>query len=84
MESKIQQDLKDLNDYIELGKKQIEKVKNKNIIIFMGNTGSGKSTLVNYIHGCEMEEISLDSEEIVSYSRINENWSFKQIRNFYA
>lgn len=65
MESKIQQDLKDLNDYIELGKKQIEKVKNKNIIIFMGNTGSGKSTLVNYIHGCEMEEISLDSEEIV-------------------
>ena len=39
---------------IEKGKLEAEKAKSQEIIVVIGNTGSGKSTLVNYLFGCSM------------------------------
>ena len=40
---------------IKQGLIEAEKAKGKEIVIFIGNTGAGKSTAVNYLYGCEME-----------------------------
>ena len=34
-----------------------------NMVMVIGNTGAGKSTLVNFLHGCVMESVRLDSEQ---------------------
>lgn len=35
---------------------KIEPAQGKDIMLVIGNTGAGKSTLINYLLGCEMEE----------------------------
>lgn len=52
-----------LTSCIESGSYQMNKAKDKDIHIFIGNTGAGKSTLVNYLHGCELERFKLESSK---------------------
>ena len=39
---------------VQLGDEEAIKAKDKEIVIFIGNTGSGKSTTINFIYGCSM------------------------------
>jgi ankyrin repeat protein len=43
---------------IQMGRTEAEKVKTQDhdLVNIIGNTGAGKSTSVNYFHGCEMEK----------------------------
>ena len=42
----------------DLGAWRAEHARDKEAVIFIGNTGAGKSTTINYLLGCEMESIS--------------------------
>ena len=62
--SRLNSNKKDLDDkesidlicaLCEIGKKHAEKSKDQEIVVILGNTGAGKSTLINYILGLEME-----------------------------
>src|SRR5690606_8054888 len=44
-----------LLECIKQGKLEAQKAQGKEVIIFIGNTGAGKSTTVNYLCGCTME-----------------------------
>jgi len=44
---------------IKLGTKAARAVHGKQAIVLLGNTGAGKSTCCNYIHGCLMEKDSI-------------------------
>jgi energy-coupling factor transporter ATP-binding protein EcfA2 len=41
--------------YVAAGKAQAAQTRGSRAVIFVGNTGSGKSTLVNYLNGCQFE-----------------------------
>jgi hypothetical protein len=46
-----------INHCLRIGRENAENAREKDIVIFLGNTGSGKSTTINYLHGCEMEKV---------------------------
>ena len=46
-----------LHHCIEVGEGRATHVRNRKAVIFIGNTGAGKSTVVNYLLGCEMESV---------------------------
>ena len=46
-----------LTSCISVGKARAEQAKDRHLIMVIGNTGAGKSTLVNYIAGCKMEMV---------------------------
>ena len=46
-----------LHHCIEMGEVQATNVDKRKAVIFIGNTGAGKSTAVNYLLGCEMESV---------------------------
>lgn len=47
----------DVFDYVlEKGLAAIEKAQGKNVVILLGETGGGKSTLMNYLWGCTLHE----------------------------
>eukprot|EP00540_Astrosyne_radiata_P020123 CAMPEP_0116836422 /NCGR_PEP_ID=MMETSP0418-20121206/8088_1 /TAXON_ID=1158023 /ORGANISM="Astrosyne radiata, Strain 13vi08-1A" /LENGTH=572 /DNA_ID=CAMNT_0004466191 /DNA_START=1057 /DNA_END=2775 /DNA_ORIENTATION=+ len=48
---------------IEYGHKNAEKVRGKDIVALLGHTGAGKSTLTNYLMGCEMALEELNEAE---------------------
>ncbi len=50
-----------IHDCIQAGKQRAEEAAGRDIIIFLGNTGSGKSTTINYLAGCEMEYIDREA-----------------------
>ena len=54
------QQLQCLMSCVGLGQKQAFKATDKDIVIFVGNTGAGKSTIINYLHGCEFERVKGD------------------------
>ncbi len=56
----IEESLAVLNNCLDIGEKRAESARDKDLVVFMGNTGSGKSTAINYLVGCEMEKISRD------------------------
>lgn len=41
---------------LEMGKEEAEKAKEKDVIVFFGNTDAGKSTLINFLYGCQMKQ----------------------------
>jgi energy-coupling factor transporter ATP-binding protein EcfA2 len=50
-------DINETMRLIVLGHSQVEKAEGQNIVLFLGPTGSGKSTAINYLAGCTMLEI---------------------------
>jgi len=50
----IEERIKLFNTLLSIGTDQAKKAKKKNIILVFGNTGAGKSTLINFIYGCNM------------------------------
>ena len=52
------------NGLLKMGEEEIKKSENKDIVIFLGNTGAGKSVLINFLYGCTMvknnDEIAVD------------------------
>lgn len=53
-----------MNELIDLGINYAKKTTDKDQLLVIGNTGSGKSTIVNYLIGCEMEFLSKDQHKI--------------------
>jgi tetratricopeptide (TPR) repeat protein len=49
-----------LTQCIEYGRLQAKKAAEKNVLLFIGNTGAGKSTTANYLAGCKMENQMLE------------------------
>jgi hypothetical protein len=45
------------------GDAEAEKAQGKDLLIFIGNTGAGKSTTVNYLCGCDMELLTPEEAE---------------------
>jgi len=58
-----------LEQCINNGNIEGEKVAGKELVIFIGNTGAGKSTTVNYLYGCEMQ---LQSPEELKIERFED------------
>jgi energy-coupling factor transporter ATP-binding protein EcfA2 len=46
-----------LTHCILLGEQEAENAKEQELIVVIGNAGSGKSTLVNYLYGCKMKRV---------------------------
>jgi hypothetical protein len=44
-----------LTHCVDSGEQNAEKIKGKNALIVMGNTGAGKSTFLNYLIGCKLQ-----------------------------
>lgn len=42
------------NYLLKKGEEEAKKSENKDIVVFLGNTGAGKSTLINFLYGCKM------------------------------
>ena len=57
MSLKIEQKIECLSSCVRVGMAQAEMAKDRNLLMVIGNTGAGKSTLVNYLAGCQMEMI---------------------------
>lgn len=48
----------ELFDYlVKKGKEEVKKSENKDIVLVLGNTGAGKSLLINFLYGCTMKEV---------------------------
>ena len=45
-----------LTDCVRYGQVNAKALSDKDVIVVLGNTGSGKSTFVNYLAGCQLEE----------------------------
>ena len=65
----MDQSLECLDSCIKMGEAAVHKTKGKQVLAVIGNTGSGKSTLINFLHGCDMEttkvEISGQTKTVV-------------------
>ena len=62
----------EIEDLLKSKEKEIEKIKDKNLVLILGNTNSGKSTFINYMIGCKLEEVSEDDDsedEIKNYQK---------------
>ncbi|ETO00533.1 hypothetical protein RFI_36907, partial [Reticulomyxa filosa] len=58
---------------LELMKKAEEaanEIKDKNVILFLGGTGTGKSTLIHYLAGSKMEKQVVDGEPHIAPTKI--------------
>lgn len=56
LELTVQESIACLQNCIQMGQKDALKAKGSDLLLVLGNTGSGKSTTVNYLHGCTMEQ----------------------------
>ncbi|ETN98121.1 hypothetical protein RFI_39396, partial [Reticulomyxa filosa] len=45
-------------------------IKNKNVILFLGGTGTGKSTLIHYLAGSTMEKQMVDGKPHIAPTKI--------------
>lgn len=51
----LEESIELLTTCIDYGREQAQKAEGKDLVIFLGNTGAGKSTTANYLSGCTME-----------------------------
>lgn len=58
----IEDQIKLISSKIKDGETAIKEATGKDLLIFIGNTGSGKSTSINYINGCTMESFEMENE----------------------
>ena len=54
------QQIECLSGCISVGATRARKARGRSVLMVIGNTGAGKSTFVNYIHGCSMELFKTD------------------------
>ena len=50
---------------IQYGQAKARRGEGKDLLMVIGNTGAGKSTLINFIHGCDMERVKVDHKKVV-------------------
>ena len=55
---------------VEKSNSAVELVKDQNIILFLGETGSGKSTTIHYLSGSKMIETVVDGMPHIGYSEV--------------
>ena len=74
-----------LTTCIHYGEKEAEKNKDKDTLIFIGNTGAGKSTTANYLAGCTMElkdpqELGIEGlDEVITVKPESEGGKLREI-----
>jgi energy-coupling factor transporter ATP-binding protein EcfA2 len=63
----------EIYDYLlTCGKEEALKAKNKDVVIVFGNTGAGKSTLINFLSGCKITKDKNDNIVVDPGSKIKE------------
>ena len=81
LEEKFKKQIDGLKKYSEKNSKIIEKIKNKDLTIILGNPGSGKSTLINYLLGSNLKsEIQIDQFSKIIKVKENEK-EFSKIKH---
>jgi len=55
---------------VKNGNLEAEKAKGQDVVIFIGNTGAGKSTTINYLYGCTMEQKSPKELGIKGFDKV--------------
>lgn len=59
---------------------EIDNIRDKEVVLFLGHTGSGKSTTLLYLCGCEMIKSKNNSYDALPASRVN----FPHLKNIFA
>ena len=54
---RVDESLEVIQCCVELGKEAATRAEDWHAVVVIGNTGAGKSTLVNFLHGCDLESI---------------------------
>jgi tRNA U34 5-carboxymethylaminomethyl modifying GTPase MnmE/TrmE len=54
----VDEQIECLTGCIAVGATRAKQAKGKDLLMFIGNTGAGKSTMVNFLHGCDMESFT--------------------------
>jgi hypothetical protein len=65
-------DMQEFLGYIEEGEKIAKKAEGKDLVFFLGNTGAGKSSIINYLHGCNFEKIDKGHKKVYEVSKESE------------
>lgn len=68
---------------INWGDREASRAENQDLVIFIGNTGSGKSTMINYLYGCTMERVNAKKMGITALKptivRVKDGGEFQEI-----
>ena len=66
IELPLDEKLRCLRGCLRMGELAAQKAANQHALIVIGNTGAGKSTFVNYLHGCFLERAKLhDGKNVI-------------------
>ena len=58
-----------IQECIEIGKKEAQKVSGEDLVVVIGNTGTGKSSFVNYLSRCQMIAVSSKSLGVINLNK---------------
>jgi energy-coupling factor transporter ATP-binding protein EcfA2 len=61
-----------LTGCIAVGATRAKQVKDKDVLMFIGSAGSGKSTMVNFLRGCDMETFKPNRNVLQSAIRVRD------------
>jgi ribosome biogenesis GTPase A len=64
-DSQAKYKIKELQDFIKEAARNAEKAKGKDIVLVLGNTDAGKSTIINYLLGSELEEAENELGDVI-------------------